>query len=75
MSSYMLARDTPGVLVYPDCDGMNATEAEVANQYPLTLTELSTAVDCNSSDAFARHLEGEVRDVLQSSITTTDSMC
>ncbi len=74
MSSYMLARDAPGVLVYPDCDGMNATEAEVADQYALTLFELSTAADCDSLSEFERQFETEVKDVLQLSISKTDSI-
>jgi 5-methylcytosine-specific restriction enzyme subunit McrC len=64
MTSYMLAHDVPGLLVYPDCNGANATEAEVADQYPLTLTELSTATDCSSAEEFVRHLETEVRSSL-----------
>jgi len=74
MSSYMLARDAPGVLVYPDCDGMNATEAEVADQYALTLFELSTAADCDSLGEFERQFETEVKDMLQLSITKPDSI-
>ena len=74
MSSYMLARDAPGVLVYPDCDGMNATEAEVADQYALTLFELSTAADCDSLNEFERQFETEVKDMLQLSISKTDSI-
>jgi 5-methylcytosine-specific restriction enzyme subunit McrC len=69
MTSYMLAHDAPGLLVYPDCNGTNATEAEVADRYPLTLTELSTAADCTSAEEFVRHLEGDVRNVLQTSIS------
>ena len=67
MTSYMLAHDAPGLLAYPDCDGTNATKAEVAGQYSLTLTELSTAVDCADANEFIRQFEDEIRDVLKTS--------
>lgn len=64
MTSYMLAHDAPGLLVYPDCGGTNATKAEVAAQYPLTLAELSTAADCISMEEFSQQLEAEIRKIV-----------
>jgi len=65
LTSYMLARDVPGLLIYPDCNGRNATTTEVAGQYPLSLIELPTATSCSSPEEFVRLFEGEVRDMLQ----------
>lgn len=57
LTSYMLASDAAGLLVYPDCNGRNASESEVAGEFPLTLLELPTAGDTTSHAEYIRDLE------------------
>lgn len=52
MTSYMLARDAPGVLFYPDCNGANASRSVVAEQYPLELVELPTSKEVSNHGEF-----------------------
>jgi len=66
MTSYMLARDSPGMLFYPDCQGDNETQAQVADQYTLMMAELPTAVDSGSYEEFIQNLEQNVQSLLQS---------
>ncbi|NHN41819.1 restriction endonuclease [Halorubellus sp. JP-L1] len=60
MTSYMLSRDAPGLLIYPDCRGQNASQSWVAGQFPLSLIELPTAADVQSYEEFVRMLESGV---------------
>jgi 5-methylcytosine-specific restriction enzyme subunit McrC len=62
----MLARDSPGILFYPDCQGDNETQSQVADQYTLTVAELPTAVDVGSYEEFIQNLEQNVQSLLQS---------
>ena len=57
MTSYMLARDSPGLLLYPDCNGVNETQSTVADRFPLWLTELPTAVNADSYEEFVSVFE------------------
>jgi 5-methylcytosine-specific restriction enzyme subunit McrC len=61
LSTYMLAKDVSGLLVYTDCDGHTASKSEVAGQSPLTLVELPTAADVDSYESFIEALEAAVR--------------
>ncbi|WP_256301705.1 McrC family protein [Haloarchaeobius salinus] len=60
LTSYMLGRDAPGILFYPDCDGDNATTAEVAGQFPLEIVELPTAAAVDDFDEFVDQFEAAV---------------
>ncbi len=64
MTSYMLARDAPGVLFYPDCNDRNATETIVADQYDLILAELSTATSVSSYDEFVESFEEDISELM-----------
>ncbi|SDR06066.1 McrC family protein [Natronobacterium texcoconense] len=60
LTSYMLGRDTPGILFYPNCDGKNTTTAEVARQFPLEIVELPTAAAVDGFDEFVEQFEDAV---------------
>ncbi len=66
MTSYMLAHDAPGLLLYPNCRGKNATQSRVANQFTLSLLEVPTAVEATSYEAFVRQFEQSIRKELES---------
>lgn len=68
MTAYMLGRNSPGVLFYPDCDGANASTAQVADQFDLQIVELPTADSAKTFDAFVTLFEGTVDDVLSTAI-------
>jgi 5-methylcytosine-specific restriction enzyme subunit McrC len=57
MTSYMLAHEAPGLLIYPDCDGANETETTVNDTYHLSICELPTAADCESYASFVTKME------------------
>lgn len=68
MTSYMLDRDAPGLLIYPDCGGSNASNSTVSEQYTLSLIELPTAAETNSFEEFTSELETEVQAAIQTLI-------
>ena len=67
LTSYMLANDAPGVLVYPDCNGETASESEVAGKFPLSLIELPTASSRVSHEEYIH----EIEDTLSEELTRT----
>jgi len=64
MTSYMLARDSPGLLLYPDCNGVNETQSTVADRFPLWLTELPTAANADSYEEFVSVFESATDDAI-----------
>lgn len=60
MTSYMLARDAPGILFYPDCNGTNMSRSVVAEQYPLELVELPTSEEAGNHGEFVTVFERAV---------------
>jgi 5-methylcytosine-specific restriction enzyme subunit McrC len=66
LTSYMLGRDAPGILFYPDCGGSNATTAEVAGQFPLEIVELPTATSVDGFGEFVEKFEGAVERAVDS---------
>lgn len=67
LTSYMLAEDVPGLLVYPQQD---ATEREsvVQRDHVLRSVYLPTAADVSSATAYIEKIEGEAATQLQSII-------
>lgn len=59
LASYMLARDSPGLLLYPDCDGAMESRSKVVNEFDLLLRELPTAADVDSYEGFVTEWESE----------------
>ncbi len=57
MTSYMLARDAPGLLIYPYCGGKNKSQSTVAGRFTLSLCELPTAVEVESYGEFTDKFE------------------
>lgn len=64
LTSYMLGRDAPGVLFYPDCDGANKSSPEVANKYSLEIVELPTAEEFDRFGEFEDSFESSVSDAI-----------
>ena len=60
LTSYMLANDAPGLLVYPDCNGDTVSESEVAGKFPLLLIELPTASGRASHEGYTHAIEDTV---------------
>ena len=61
LTSYMLANDAPGLLVYPDCDGDTSSKSEVAEKFPLSLIELPTASSRMLHEEYIRGIEDTIR--------------
>jgi hypothetical protein len=59
------------MLFYPDCQGDNETQAQVADQYTLTVAELPTAVEVGSYEEFVQNLEQNVQNLFQSIFSST----
>jgi 5-methylcytosine-specific restriction enzyme subunit McrC len=60
LTSYMLANDAPGLLVYPDCDGETVSESEVAGKFSLSLIELPTASNRTSHEDYIHEIEDTI---------------
>jgi len=56
MTSYQLANDVPGLLLYPSQSGSMETEYLVDDRRPLYLRELPTGQDVSSFDSFVTNL-------------------
>lgn len=65
MTSYMLAHDAPGLLIYPDCGGQNTSRSLVAGQFPLSILELPTAADAESYAEYTQGLEDAIEAGIQ----------
>jgi len=67
LTSYMLAEEVPGLLVYPQQD---ATEREsvVQGEHVLRSVYFPTAADISSATAYIENMEGEAASQLQSII-------
>ena len=65
LTAYMLGRNTPGVLFYPDCQGANQTTATVAEQFSLEIVELPTADSVSSFANFVATFEAAVSDAIE----------
>lgn len=57
LTSYILALDTPGALVYPSRDGGDTKKSTVRQKYPLRTIELATNPAVVSYDAYVAALE------------------
>lgn len=70
LTSYMLAEEVPGLLVYPQQD---ATEREsvVQGEHVLRSVYLPTAADASSATAYIEKVEGEATTQLQSIIDSS----
>ncbi|WP_049972534.1 McrC family protein [Haladaptatus cibarius] len=63
MTSYQLADDVPGVLVYPSQNGGLETEYSVDERLPLRVVELPTSRSTNDFQAFSRGLSTALKTV------------
>ncbi|MFP8955054.1 McrC family protein [Natrialbaceae archaeon A-arb3/5] len=69
MTSYQLADDVPGLLLYPSQNGAIETEYQVDNRLSLHLRELPTGHEATDFDAFSERLSG----ALETEFTTLTS--
>ncbi|SEP19283.1 5-methylcytosine-specific restriction enzyme subunit McrC [Halogranum amylolyticum] len=61
ISSYQLAHDAPGALLYPEQDGDVASECVVNNEYPLELIELPTRSGGHDFESYIEGLRAHLR--------------
>ncbi|MDF9748220.1 McrC family protein [Natrinema salsiterrestre] len=65
LTSYQLADDVPGLLLYPSQDGSVETEYRVDDRLPLHLRELPTGADVSNFSSFANRLSDVLKQELE----------
>lgn len=60
MAAYQLAHESSGFLIYPEQDGMIASQCQVADQQQLSLVELPTASQYDTFQEFKDALHGSL---------------
>ncbi len=70
MTSYQLANDVPGLLLYPSQTGSMETEYLVDNRLPLYLRELPTGQDVPSFDSFVTSLSSALAEEFEQLLTS-----
>ena len=71
-SSYILALEVPGVLIYPGRDDRIAEESRVMSEYRLRSGVLATNAAVESYDDYAAVIESSARQFLEDSATRLD---
>ena len=61
MTSYQLADDVPGLLIYPTQEQSVKAEYRIDDRLPLHLRELPTGVEVSDLDSFAHQLSSALR--------------
>jgi 5-methylcytosine-specific restriction enzyme subunit McrC len=68
LTSYVLALETTGVLVYPSAEGIGSNESIVAGEHQLRTVKLPTSTEVENYEAFTRELETAVQEVIEEPI-------
>lgn len=72
LTSYVLGREAPGLMFYPDQDGTVERSYEIDSEWPLQIVELPTADASTNFEDFRQTFEVAVEDALTDIITAND---